>query len=100
MQQRFAATFLTLGLAAAFILFVPALRTEADWFTATSHDTQEAYADYATAWPDGPHSAEAASREDDRAWQAAEVVGDITAYHDYLQAHVNGTHASRACYEL
>jgi hypothetical protein len=93
MKQRLTALLLTLGLA---VIFVPALRIEADWLVVTLHDTQDAYASYAAAWPGGPHSVEARAREDDRAWQAAESIGTIAAYHGYLQDHAHGTYAPTA----
>ena len=71
MKRRATASFAILGLAILAVLFVPALRTEADWMVAALRDTREAYAAYAADWPADAHR-RGAGPEDDRAWQIAE----------------------------
>ena len=96
MKRRATATLATLGLLVLAVLVVPPLRAEADWLLATLHDTRDAYAAYAAAWPHGRHGAEALAREDNLVWRIAEGLGTIAAYEGYLQGHADGAYAPTA----
>lgn len=86
-------------------------RDAAAWEQARTNNTEDAYTDYLSSWPNGEFSNEArrllqpiaeanAALKDDAAWQSAVATNSVLSYREYLKLYPSGKYSEAGQTEL